>query len=177
MNWNSLFNVWVSEEKMFPDVVLFSVSQITAEFVSFGLCLRHSLVLESLDCSTILKRKYKVMCKLLCPLQLESSINNILVKYFCRMSKYIENIYFSQITELFAANTWSTLHLRFPDTKQGIRIHSSSVWAASRQVGGMLLPQVACFLVCRWACLCLLNTSNSARKREMSSFHHILPGR
>lgn len=26
MNWNSLFNVWVSEEKMFPDVVLFSVS-------------------------------------------------------------------------------------------------------------------------------------------------------
>ena len=44
--------------------------------------------------------------------------------------------------ELFAANTFSSLHVRIPDTSSWIKPHGSSVWSVSRQVGRMLGPQV-----------------------------------
>lgn len=44
--------------------------------------------------------------------------------------------------------------------------HSSSVWAVSSKVGGMLVLQVAYFPVCIRSCLCILNASSSARKKK-----------
>lgn len=63
-----------------------------------------------------LERKLESNIQLLCPSYQKHLIKKVLVDYFLR-NKYTENTVFSQITELFEADIFSSLHVRFPDTE------------------------------------------------------------
>lgn len=79
-------------------------------------------------------------------------------------NKYTENIVFSQITEFFGADTFSSLHVRFPDTEsKNTALLFEQFQAKARRWDAGTVGRV---FVCIRICLCILNAKSSASKRE-----------